>query len=240
MAITWEDVILEFLREIHGTEMKKVALKFVYEHPRDVIQYSFLENLTDSARAARLRKLALLSGALEAGLNPAEIGERFDLDEGDVKILGILSPGGSDPAGYWERVFGSEDALIIKLGDCIANLVDLITSVGREGGFSKEAGRLYEKCAAEYDEFSPLISPEIRRLAESDSHPFNYQISLPEACLGAANALHLLAAHDSESFKVRAGEILDPFAEVMGITKYRLRFEAQLSEDYHVQILKSE
>ncbi len=61
------------------------------------------------------------------------IASLFSLDEQESHLLALLSRNVPDVAGreYWTRIIDSEDALIVKLADRLANLLDLIAWVDR-------------------------------------------------------------------------------------------------------------
>ncbi|HHY15126.1 MAG TPA: hypothetical protein GX521_03520 [Firmicutes bacterium] len=99
MAISLEDLILEFLTELHGTAMRKGILKFEYEHPRDVVRYSFLETLDNPARIGRLRKLALLHDVVEEGCDLRAVASLFSLDQEESHLLALLSRNIPDAKG---------------------------------------------------------------------------------------------------------------------------------------------
>ncbi len=126
------------------------------------------------------------------------------------------------------------------MADRLANLFDLIAWVERQGGFTEKAALQSEKYLSEYEEFVPLFTPKLLRLAEGDSHPFAFQISGLHSLMGALRALYLIHLHAPESFQARSREVLDPFGEMVDVMKYKWRYREPRSTRYRTQLIKFE
>lgn len=170
------------------------------------------------------------------------IASLFSLDEQESHLLALLSRNVPDVAGreYWTRIIDSEDALIVKLADRLANLLDLIAWVDRGGGFTDKAALQAEKYFREYEQFVPLFTSEILQLAEGDSHPFAFQIPAVHSIMEALHALYLIHSHAFESFPERSRGVLDPFDEFRDILKYKWRYKEPLSTRYRTELIDCE
>lgn len=213
------DKIFQLLRDVYGTERRKGLFKFAYEHPHDVVQYSFLEMLGDPPRAARLLRVALLHDVVEDGLELGDVAAEIDLDEEEVRLLAILSRNVGHPDGseYWEGIFSTQDAVIVKLADRIANLRDLIAWVRMEEGFSSESLPIFEKYRTEYELISSLLRQKYPNKSDCDNHPFGYQIPFLQTLMEILETLHTVYLHDPQSFGKRTTTLLATFDELVEV-----------------------
>lgn len=225
--------ILLLLRDLYGRELRKGIYKLAYEHSNDVVHYSFLELVHDSQRALRLVRVGLLHDVVEDFLDLNDLKSRLDLDHEETTLLSILSRNVGHPEGldYWEGILSSEDALIIKLGDRIANLLDLIEWVRIEEGFNSESLPLYHKYAGEYADLSPLLEDRHPEEKRTGGHPLDFQLPLLQALMDILAALYAVHHMHPTTFASNTEEMFEAFDELVKVINDLRRVRPQTDQE---------
>lgn len=218
------DKILPLLLELYGEDKRKGIDKKAWRHPMDTVEFCFLPMLDDPKRGARLMRVGLLHDVLEDfadRIDLEELTEAVDLDEEEVYLLELLTRDEMElnDLAYWQRILSSEDALIVKLGDRIANLWDLAAWIELEEGFPEDAGKVFQKYRKEYNAIVGILREEFSEQAGYTDHPFAYQVPLLEALMDMLETLYAVHNREPEAFKEKTASLFAAFAELQRVVK---------------------
>lgn len=175
--------IITLLKEVYGDKRRNGLYKPAYQHPSDVLEYSYAGNLANTKRKVRILKGCLLHDILEDSSYTVEkLYEITNIDEELMNLVKLLSRNieNEDGSSYLDGIINNEDALIIKLADRIANMKDIIRWV-KEEGICPESRKIAEKYTIENRILMKAINERYTQYLENleeQVHPFYYQFNL--------------------------------------------------------------
>lgn len=170
--------ILKFVQDMYGIKMRKGINKLHYEHFLDVLQNSHLDCISSQERQASLFKVCLLHDILEDfdEYSPKDLYKMLDISKRDIEILLKLSRNYSNE-DYIIKMFGDEDAVIVKMADRISNMYDLIAWIEKRG-FNYNNTKITKKYLKENKSMLDNLKskyPNFLKMNVKISHPFLYQ-----------------------------------------------------------------
>lgn len=185
---------MELVEKLYGTTRREGLDKYNIEHPRDVVDYCFLNMQKDNIRIIRLLNVAILHDVVEdyseQGFTLERVRSMVGLGPKETQLLDLITRKEGQEYGYLEDLFAMEDGAILKLADRIANLKDLQKWVEKEQGFTERAQNIFEKYRYETLAMLDLTILRYGEQMQDPEHPISRQVKLLQEVFGELEALY--------------------------------------------------
>ncbi|MCK9526416.1 MAG: hypothetical protein M0R49_10905 [Limnochordia bacterium] len=192
---------MDLVEKLYGTTRREGLEKYSIQHPRDVVDYCFLNLQKDNIRIIRLLNVAILHDVVEDYVQDGYTVERVQsmvgLGPNETRLLDLITRKEGQEYAYLPNLFAMEDGAIVKLADRIANLKDLQKWVEKEQGFTERSLDIFKKWRYETLEMLDLTIVHYREQMQDPDHPISRQVQLLQEVFGELEKLYV--AHHGNS-----------------------------------------
>lgn len=187
---------MDLVEKLYGTTRREGLDKYSVEHPRDVVDFCFLDLQEDNIRILRLLNVAILHDVVEDyakdGYTLERVKSMVGLGAKEVRLLDLITRKEGEEDDYLPNLFAEEDGAILKLADRIANLRDLCEWVQKEQGFSARAGEIFRKYHGETEVMLELTRTNFPEQIHDQKHPICRQVKILQENFAELKRLHAL------------------------------------------------